>query len=374
MTATSREKIPTSAPYADHFQPPALDMPKLQAFMGQTMTDMTGTLVSFMCAIGDQLGLFKLLAANGPSTSIELASHANISERYVREWLSALTSAAYLEYDPQSQRFTLPPEHAMILAMEGGPMFMGGGYQLLIGLLKPFDQIIRAFREAGGVPQAAYDINLREGMARVSAGWFEHMLVQQWLPALPALAARLTQGGSVADVGCGTGRALVALAQAFPNSRFVGYDRFAPSLANAITAASAAGVADRVRFEQRDVVEGLLGQYDLITIFDALHDFHDPVAGLRAVERALKPDGVCLLLEMNCAERLEQNTGPAAAMLYGTSVLYNLPVSLADGGPGLGTMGLPESKLRSLCATAGLSHVSRLPANNPFHALYAVER
>jgi SAM-dependent methyltransferase len=137
---------------------------------------------------------------------------------------------------------------------------------------------------------------------------------------------------------------------------------------------SAAGVADHVRFEQRDIVEGLPGHYDLITLFDSLHDIHDPVAGLRAVERALKPNGLCLLLEMNCADRLEQNSGPAAAMLYGTSVLYNLPVSLADGGPGLGTMGLPESKLRTLCATAGFGQVSRLPIDNPFHALYAIER
>jgi len=374
VTATSRETIPTSAPYADGFQSPTLDMSKLQAFMNQTMTDMSAALVSFMCTIGDQLGLFKILATSGPSTSMELAARANISERYAREWLSALTSAAYLEYDPQTQRFSLPPEHAMILAMEGGPMFMGGGYQLLLGLLKPLDHVIHAFREAGGVPQAVYDANLREGMARLSASWFEHMLVQQWLPALPEVQARLAQGGTVADVGCGTGRALVALAHAFPTAHFVGYDRFAPALAHAVTVASAAGVANRVRFEQRDIVEGLPGQYDLITLFDALHDIHDPVAGLRAVEQALKPDGLCLLLEMNCAERLEQNTGPAAAMLYGTSVLYNLPVSLADGGPGLGTMGLPESKLRSLCASAGLGRMSRLPANNPFHALYAIER
>lgn len=374
MTATSRETIPASTSYVDGFQPPALDMPKLQAFMSKTMTDMSGTLVSFMCTIGDQLGLFKLLAANGPSTSTELATYANISERYAREWLSALTSATYLEYDPQSQRFSLPPEHAVILAMEGGPMFMGGGYQLLLGLLKPLNQVIHAFREPGGVPQTAYDINLREGMSRVSAGWFDHMLVQQWLPIVPEVQARLTQGGLAADIGCGTGRALIVLAHAFPNSYFVGYDRFAPALATAIANASAARVADRVRFEQRDVVEGLHGQYDLITLFDSLHDLHDPVAGLRAVERSLKPRGVCLLLEMNCADRLEQNTGPAAAMLYGTSVMYNLPVSIADGGRGLGTMGLPESKLRSLCAVAGLTRVSRLPVNNPFHALYAIER
>jgi len=145
-------------------------------------------------------------------------------------------------------------------------------------------------------------------------------------------------------------------------------------LARAAAAATAAGVSDRVRFEQRDLVDGLPGHYDLITLFDSLHDVRDPAQGLRAVYEALNPGGACLLLEMNCADRLEQNTGPAATMLYGTSVLYNLPVSLAVGTPGLGTMGLPESRLKELCAAAGFGAIRRLPIQNPFHALYEVRQ
>jgi SAM-dependent methyltransferase len=349
-------------------------MLKLQTFMGRTMQDMSGAMVSFMCAIGDRLGLFRLLAGAGPATSAELATRANIGERYAREWLSALASAGYLEYDPTSERFALPPEHAMILAAEGTPMFMGGGYQLLTGLLKPFDQVVRAFQEGGGIPQEAYDENLREGMERVSAGWFEHMLVPQWLPAIPDIQSRLERGTDVADIGCGSGRALIQLARAFPNSRFVGYDIFQPVLARATANAKAAGVSDRVRFEQRDLVDGLPGRYFLITLFDSLHDVSDPAKGLRAACEALNPGGACLVLEMNCADRLEQNAGPAATMLYGTSVLYNLPVSLATGSPGVGTMGLPESRLKELCEAAGFGSIRRLPVQNPFHALYEVRR
>jgi SAM-dependent methyltransferase len=379
VTTTSNLAVETFQPSSGAFPPsmeappPALDMVKLQTFMNKTMEDMSGAIVSFMCTLGDRLGLFKSLAADGPATSAELAARVCISERYAREWLSTLASAAYLEYDPASGRFALPPEHALILAVEGNPMFMGGGYQLLAGLLGPLDQLMRAFRHGGGVRQEDYDENLRDGMERVSAGWFENLLVQQWIPALPDVQAKLEQGADVADVGCGAGRALIRLALAFPNSRCVGYDVFRPAIARATANVEMAGVADRVRFEQRDLADGLPGQYDLITFFDSLHDVRDPGAGLSSVHQALKPGGTCLVLEMNCADRLEQNTGPMATMLYGTSVLYNLPVSLAGGGAGLGTMGLPESKLKELCIGARFSHVHRLPVQNPFHALYEVK-
>jgi 2-polyprenyl-3-methyl-5-hydroxy-6-metoxy-1,4-benzoquinol methylase len=348
-------------------------MAKMQAFMNKVIGDLSGSAVSIMCSLGDQLGLFKDLAARGPATSQELAERVGLNERYVREWLSALSSAGYLNYDPESRRFTLPPEHSLVLAFEGGPMFMGGVYQHLPGLFRPLDKITQAFRQGGGVPQDAYDEDFRAGMERISAGWFENLLVQEWLPALPDVKAKLERGAKVADVGCGSGRALITLAKAFPNSRFVGYDLFAPAITQAIANASSAGVGDRVRFEQRNAVEGLPEQYDLITTFDVIHDIVNPEAVLKGFRQALKPDGAYLLLEIRCSDKLEENAGPIGAILYGTSVMYCTPTSLANGGEGLGTMGMPESRVREFCSKAGFSSVRRLPIENPFNVLYEIK-
>jgi SAM-dependent methyltransferase len=352
--------------------PPTFDMVKMGSFMNQVMGDLSGAVVSTMCTLGDRLGLFKALAANGPATSAQLANIAEINERYAREWLSALASAGYLEYDPSNGHFTLPPEHAPVLAQEGGPMFMGGVYQHLPGLSGTLDQITEAFRHGGGVGQEAYGEDFREGMERISAGWFENMLVQQWISAIPDVQDKLERGALVADVGCGNGRAIIRLALAFPNSHFVGYDMFSPVINRARANAEFAEVANRVRFEQCDAVNGLPEQFDLITTFDVIHDIANPRAVLKGFRRALLPDGAYLLLEIKCSEKLEENAGPVGAILYGTSVLYCTPTSIANGGDGLGTMGLPWPKVRELCAEAGFSNVRRHLLDNPFNVLYDV--
>lgn len=351
---------------------PTFDMVKMGSFMNKVMSDLSGAVVSTMCTLGDRLGLFKALFANGPATSAELATVAKINERYAREWLSALASAGYLEYDPANRNFTLPVEYAPVLAQEGGPMFMGGVYQHLPGLSGQLDQLAEAFRHGGGVAQEAYGEDFREGMERISAGWFENMLVQQWISAIPDVQDKLERGALVADVGCGSGRAIIKLALAFPNSRFVGYDMFPPAINRANANAELAGVADRVRFKEWDAVNGLPEQFDLITTFDVIHDIANPLLVLKGFRRALRPDGTYLLLEIKCSEKLEENAGPVGAILYGTSVLYCTPTSLANGGDGLGTMGLPWPKVRELCAEAGFSNVRWHPLDNPFNVLYEV--
>lgn len=197
--------------------------------------------------------------------------------------------------------------------------------------------------------------------------------MQEWIPAVPKVQAKLERGALAADVGCGRGRALIRLAQAFPKSRFVGYDAFEPTIGRARANAEAAGVADRVRFERRDVVEGLPEQYDLIVTFDVVHDAVDPGGLLRAIRRGLRPDGTYLLLEINCSDKLEENLGQLGTLFHGYSILYCLTSSLAEGGEGLGTLGLPESKVRELAAEAGFRAVRRLPLENPFNVLYEVE-
>ncbi|MGE3594394.1 MAG: class I SAM-dependent methyltransferase [Dehalococcoidia bacterium] len=345
---------------------------KTEAFVGKVLTDTSGTVVTLLAAIGDRVGLFSALAGAGAVTSEALAERTGLNERYVREWLAAMASAGYIEYDPSDARFTLPPEHAVALAQERGPEFFGGVHQEILGVLPAIPYVIQAFKGGGGVPQSAYGNDFWEGLERFTAGWFEYLLLPVWIPSLPEVQQKLERGVLVADVGCGGGLALIKLAQAYPNSRFVGYDIAEPQIARARTNAEAAGVADRITFKRTDAVQGLPETYDLITTFDVVHDAVDPRGLLCAIRQALKPDGVYLCLDINCSDRLEENAGPIGAMLYSISPLYCMTVSLAGGGEGLGTMGLPESKLRELATSAGFSSVRLVPLEDPFNNLYEV--
>jgi SAM-dependent methyltransferase len=348
-----------------------IDKAKLEAFAQKAIGDVAGTLATLMCSLGDRLGLFKDLATRGPATSVELAARCGLQERYVREWLSQMAAAGYLEYDPGSSRFTLPAEHAAILAEETGAMFLGGLYHFLPALVVPLERLIQAFREGGGVPQAAYDERFWEGLERFTGVGFENFLLQQWIPTLPELQRTLERGALVADVGCGTGRALIKLARAYPKSRYVGYDLHEPAIAKATAKAQAAAVSDRVTFRHLDVSKGLPDSYDLITTFDVVHDSVDPRGLLRAIRRALKPHGTYLVQEINCEDRLEQNIGPLGAVKLGASVLYCTTTSLANGGAGLGTIGLPEPRLREFCREAGFQSARRI-WENPFRVVYEV--
>jgi 2-polyprenyl-3-methyl-5-hydroxy-6-metoxy-1,4-benzoquinol methylase len=363
------------------FTKPTLDKTKLDSFMSRIFSDLGGTYVTLLCAIGDRLNLFKDLAANSPATSQELSQRTKVNERYAREWLSALTCAGYLEFDSKSMRFTLPLEHSPALADEGGPMFMGGIHQELFALTKNLNRLVDVFQKGGGIPIEEFDENEFAGTERFTATWFENYLLQQWIPAVPDIQAKLEQGALVADVGCGRGRALIKLARAYPNSRFVGYDIFEQAISKANTNAVSAGVSDRVRFVQLDVTQekkknednGMPNKYyDIITTFDVVHDMVNPRAALHSIRKALKDNGTYLMLEINAKDKLEDNIGPLGAFFYSMSVLYCMTVSLAAGGEGLGTAGLPESKVRQFCNEAGFSRVNRAPIENPFNVLYEI--
>ena len=348
-----------------------IDHAKVEAFIGKAMVDAASTVATVMASIGDRLGLFKELA-KGPATSEELAERAHVNERYVREWLSEMASAGYLTHDPASQRFTLPPEHIPVLAQEGGPFFLGGAYQLLMAQIGPYNQLVQAFQQGGGLPMEAYDPSLWEGMARFSAGMYEHLLVPVWLAAMPDVQAKLERDALVADIGCGHGKALIKLAQTYPQSCYVGYDVYAPSIVRATANAQAAGVADRVRFQQLDASEGLPQQYDVITTFDVVHDAVNPHGLLRAIREGLRPGGRYVCMEFNSSDKLEENAGLLGSLFYGISVLYCMTTSLAGHGEGLGTLGLPETKLRALCTEVGFSTVRRVPIEDPFNVLYEI--
>jgi len=345
---------------------------KQEAFVHKVLGDTSATMTTLLASIGDRLGLFKNLAANGPSTSAELAQRTGTNERYVREWLGGMTTAGYLEYDAPTRRFSLPAEHAAVVAAEGGPFFFGGVYEMIPALVAVIDQVTEAFRKGGGVRQVNYPSAMWDGLERFTASWFNNLLLQQWIPAMPIVQSKLERGARVADVGCGRGRALIKLAQAFPACKYFGYDVYGPAVEEATARAKTAGLHDRVTFQQVDVSNGLPGQYDVITTFDVIHDAVDPLGVLRALRRALAPDGVYVCLDINCSDKLEENVGPLGALFHGFSVLYCMTTSLAWGGTGLGTVGFHERKVQEMCSEAGFHGVRKVPLENPFNNLYEI--
>jgi 2-polyprenyl-3-methyl-5-hydroxy-6-metoxy-1,4-benzoquinol methylase len=346
-----------------------VDEAKVEAFVEKAFGDFTGAMTTALCALGDRLGLFKALA-EGPATAADLAARANVDERYALEWLRGLTAGGYLEHDRKADTYTLPPEHVPALAQEGGPMFLGGAYQETMGMLAVFFDVAERFRRGGGVDQSSYPSDFWAGLSRFTASWFENFLVQQWIPAMPDLKAKLESGAYCADVGCGAGRASIKLAQEYPSSRHVGYDISDPQLELARRNAEEAGVGDRVTFEQLDVAKGLPEQYDVITTFDVVHDAVDPLGLLKAIRESLKDDGIYVCLDINCQDDPADNEGPLAAAFYGFSVFYCMTTSLAHGGAALGTCGLPEAKLKQLAEEAGFGQVRRLDLENPFNNVY----
>jgi SAM-dependent methyltransferase len=348
----------------------AFDPARPEKFVGKVVDQISGTMTTLLAAIGDRLGLFRDLAEHGAATSADFASRTKLNERYLREWLGGMATAGYLNYDVLTKRFSLPAEHASVLAEENGPFFVGGIYEMLPAQAGVFDQVVTAFRSGGGVSQSQYTDMMWDGLERLTSTWFENLMLQQWIPAMPDVRAHLERACEVADVGCGRGRAIIKLAQAFPRSRYVGYDNFGPTVARATANAREAGVSDRVRFEERDVSKGLPAEFDVITTFDVVHDAVDPLQLLQSIRRALRPGGIYVCLDINCSDKLEENANPLGAMFHGVSVFYCMTTSLANNGAGLGTLGFHEAKVRELCEQAGFTSVRRVSLENPFNNLY----
>ncbi len=348
-----------------------IDETKAEEFMGQVIGDYSGALTVNLCYIGDRLGLFKTLA-DGPASPAELAERAGINERYAAEWLRGLTAAGYMSQDDSSGQYSLSPEQALVLSSEGTPMSFGGGYQMVGGMVGPMEAIVDAFKNGGGAGQDVYPEDVWAGMERFTDGWFENFLLQEWIPGMPSVEAKLKEGGSYADVGCGSGRAVIKLAEAFPESTFAGYDLFPGQAKRAEENVAAAGLSDRVTIGTGDAGDGLPEKYDVISTYDVVHDAADPLGLLKGIRQSLNDDGTYICLDINCADKHEDNEGPLAAMFYGFSVFYCMTTSLANGGEGLGTCGLPEAKARELCEEAGFSELRRVEMDNPFNNLYEV--
>jgi SAM-dependent methyltransferase len=332
-----------------------LDEARVEAFAGRLFELYTGGLLTFMIDIGHRTGLFAAAAA-GPATSTELAERADLQERYVREWLGAMVTGGIAEYEPATGTYRLPAEHAACLTGPGSGN-LAPFSRLDTHLAKHVDAVARAFREGGGVPYAEFRPEFTDVMDALGRGVFDELLVEALLPLVPGLGARLAAGARVADVGCGTGHAMVLLAAAYPASTFVGYDLAADAVARARSEAAAAGLGN-ARFEVRDAA-GLTVEepFDVVFVFDAIHDQVDPAAVLARIHAALAPGGTFVMVEPRVSSDLAGNlANPLAPLLYSVSTLHCLTVSLAGGGAGLGAA-WGEERALAMLAEAGFGDV-----------------
>jgi 2-polyprenyl-3-methyl-5-hydroxy-6-metoxy-1,4-benzoquinol methylase len=349
-----------------------INQEKLEAFLGKVVTDFGAALSSSLVYIGQKLGLYKALAEAGPSTPAELAERTSTQERYVREWLINQAAGGYVEYDTATGKFALSPEQAAALADEESPAFVGGGFYLIKAMSNAVPRITEAFQQGGGILWGDHDPDLFVGVERFFRPGYRTHLVNDWIPALTGIDEKLKAGGTVADVGCGHGASTIIMAQAYPASRFHGFDNHAPSIEHARRTAEEAGVADRVTFEVASADEIPGGPYDLVCFFDCLHDMGDPSGASRRAAEVLAEDGSALIVEPMAGNSVEENINIIGRTFSAASTLCCTSNSLALGGPALGAVAT-EDALREVVIGAGFKEFRRA-TQTPFNRVFEARR
>jgi SAM-dependent methyltransferase len=345
---------------------PAIDEAKLKAFVGRMLGDLGALTNAVLVHVGDQLGFYKAMTKSGPTDSAALAKQTGSSERLVREWLSAQAAQGYVTYDKTAQKFSLSPEQAMVFADDESQFFMAGFFDIATGLFQDVPKIVKAFRSDGALAWHEHNGCLFCGTQRIFRPAYNHHLVNDWLPALEGVIAKLQRGASVADVGCGHGASTILMAKAFPNSKFFGYDYHADSIAAARKSAMEAGVSDRISFETGAAKNFPDKGFDLICFFDCLHDMGDPVGAARHVSKALAPDGTWVIVEPFAHDKLEDNLNPVGALFYAASTAVCTPASLAqEVGLALGAQA-GEARLKKVIMEGGFKRFRRA-AETPFN-------
>jgi 2-polyprenyl-3-methyl-5-hydroxy-6-metoxy-1,4-benzoquinol methylase len=346
----------------------ALDEAKLNAFIGQLLSDLGGASSVALVRMGDALGLYKALQEMGPMTAAELAKAARVDERYLREWLSNQAASNYLSYDAASDKFALPPEQAMVFAKEDSPVYMMGGFDLMAALLDNQPKVQAAFKSGKGVAWGDQAGCMFCAVARFFRPGYHNYLVGAWLPALDGVADKLKRGAKVADVGCGHGWSTVLMAKAFPNSQFIGYDFHPGSIEDARAHAKSHGVAANARFEVGLAKDYPGKDFDLVTCFDCLHDMGDPAGAAAHIRQSLKPDGTWMIVEPMAGDTLQQNLNPVGRIYYAASTMICLPTSRSqEVGAALGAQA-GEAKLREVIMKGGFSKVRRA-TETPFNMI-----
>jgi SAM-dependent methyltransferase len=345
-----------------------VDETRLHQFIGQMLGDLGGAASIAMVRIGDALGLYRMLNDKGALTCAELAREARVNERYLREWLAQQAASNYLSYDPSSGKFALPPEQAMVFAIEDSPVYMLGGFDLMATLLDAQPKVQEAFKTGGGVAWSDHTGCMFCAVARFFRPGYHNNLVAQWLPALDGVVEKLQRGAEVADVGCGHGWSTVMMAKAFPQSRFTGYDFHPSSIENARAHAREHAVTSNTHFEVATAKEFPRGNLDLVTFFDCLHDMGDPTGAAAHVRQSLKADGTWMIVEPMAGDRLEDNLNPVGRLYYAGSTMICVPTSLSqEVGAALGAQA-GEAKLREAITTGGFRHVRRA-TETPFNMI-----
>src|ERR1700726_4281257 len=346
----------------------ALDMEKLNAFVGQFVGDLGAAVHSGMVVIGEKLGLYKALA-EGPLNSAELAARTRTDERYVREWLSSQAAGGYVTYNEKTGKFGMSDEQAFTLAMENGPAYMPGAFELALGSLAAVPRITEAFRSGAGMGWGEHEERVFHGCEKFFRPGYAANLVSSWIPALKDMKEKLEAGAQVADVGCGQGASTILMAKAFPKSRFTGFDYHDKSIEAARESAKREGVADRVTFEVAKAKEFPGKGYDFVAVFDSLHDMGDPAGAAAHVLQSLSKDGTWMIVEPFANDQLKDNLNPVGRVYYSFSTLLCTPCSRSqEVGLCLGAQA-GEKRMRDVVNSAGFSRFRRA-TQTPFNLVY----
>jgi 2-polyprenyl-3-methyl-5-hydroxy-6-metoxy-1,4-benzoquinol methylase len=340
---------------------------KLNAFLGKAIGDLGASVSAVLMLIGDELGLYTALAGQRLSAE-QLAQKTGTNARYIREWLANQAAGGYVEYDEADNTYYLTAEQELCLADPKGPVDLVGAYQIVQDLFYVRDRAVENFRSGSGMEWGEHHRCLFYGTERFFRGGYNANLVTSWLPALDGVIEKLAAGGKAADVGCGHGASTILMAQAFPDSQFVGIDYHGESIETARERAAKAGV-DNASFELADATSYRGDDYDLIAFFDCLHDMADPSGAARHARQALKPDGHCLLVEPFAGDSVAENLNPVGRLYYGASSLICVPVSLARHGPALGAQA-GERRLRKVMVDDGGFTRFRRATQTPFNLVF----
>ncbi len=353
-------------------QPGPINEEKMNQFLGKVVGDFGAALSSSLVYIGQKLGLYKALADGVAVTPAQLAEKTLTNERPVREWLINQAASGYVDYDSQTGLYSLAPEQVIALTDESSPFFVGGGFYVIKAMTHAVSRIEDSFKNGDGMLWGEHDPDLFVGTERFFRPGYAAHLIASWIPALTGIEEKLKAGGKVADIGCGHGSSTIIMAQAYPNSRFWGFDNHEKSIETARERAKDAGVSDRVTFEVSNASELPDQQYDMVAFFDCLHDMGDPVGACKRAAEVLAPDGSALIVEPMAGNTVEENFNIIGRTFSGASTLCCTANSLALGGPALGAVA-PESAIKEVVMAGGFTEFRRA-TETPFNRIFEARK